>query len=153
MKTDKAAVTWIIDLDELYCRLWVDNKISNLAVPIRETPHYDMASSFRAGNANTERYQAYLAQIPQQKNADGEPVHSVENYLANLNVWSKRFDLVSNPIEVSVKNRITFVVGGEHRVAFALASGYHRIPVQATDKDVQWGWDQDVQKQPPVKVL
>lgn len=145
MDTEPISIVRNVELSELFFRFWADHKVCKYAVPISATPHYEMAKSFRAGHAKTDRYKAYIDYAASHYREDGRQLDTVETYLANLTRWVKRFDLVNNPIEANTRNGITFIVAGGHRAAYALAAGYHRVPVRISAKDKDWGWEQDVQ--------
>jgi hypothetical protein len=138
---------WMISLEELYFRLWRGNKISNVVLPIRSTPHFEVAQAFCLDRIETRSYRMYISQAKPHDQELDSPDVLARKYLNDLKRWSTRFNLVSNPVTVSTRNGITFVVEGEHQAAYALACGYLRIPVRSTNDDLHWGWDIKIEKQ------
>lgn len=125
-------------------RFWADSQISRYACLLANTPHFEVATSFLSGEPKVQRYKEYIEYSTQFYSQPENERHSHDRFLKNLESWKRHFDLETHPIEVAVRNGITFVVNGSHRAAFALARGDLTVPVRLTRLDEVWNWPPEV---------
>ena len=139
-----AALNQFINPNDLGFRFWADGQISRFACRLGNTPHFEVASSFLSGRPFVQRYKEYVDYATQFYEQPENEKHSLDRFLANLELWKRGFDLESHPVEIAVQNGITFIVNGSHRAAFALERGDKIIPVRLTRLDEEWRWPKDV---------